>query len=176
MDIPENSLCKCIHSPGNRRESQENCAQIFLPQALTVGDTWAQSQLLKPCCCLYLEDERPLQKDRVRELTRSILNNRTHILSQKQSRIESVKVIEKLIFGWVVMVHPLISVLGRQWQVDLYEFKRHALHGEFQDSQNYTEKPCLKKTKEDTTSSRPGDMSYVWVCSLFKPVFYILHL
>jgi hypothetical protein len=40
---------------------------------------------------------------------------------------------------------PLI--LGRQWQVDLWVQNQPGLHSEFQDSQGYTEKPCLEKMR-----------------------------
>jgi hypothetical protein len=45
--------------------------------------------------------------------------------------------------GWQT---PLISVLRKQRQVDLCELETSLIHrAEFQDSQGYTEKPCLKK-------------------------------
>ena len=42
---------------------------------------------------------------------------------------------------------PLIPALGRQRQADLCEFKDSLVYSEFQGSQDYTEKPCLKKAK-----------------------------
>jgi hypothetical protein len=42
---------------------------------------------------------------------------------------------------------PLISALGRQRQVD---FRVQGQPGEFHDSQDYTEKPCLAKEKNKT--------------------------
>jgi hypothetical protein len=43
---------------------------------------------------------------------------------------------------------PLIPALGRQRQV-ISEFKVSLVYKvEFQDSQGYTEKPCLKNTKK----------------------------
>jgi hypothetical protein len=41
----------------------------------------------------------------------------------------------------------LIPALGRQRQVDLWVRDQPGLQSELQDSQGYTEKPCLKKTK-----------------------------
>jgi hypothetical protein len=40
---------------------------------------------------------------------------------------------------------PLIPALGRQRQVDQGQ---PGLQSKFQDSQGYTEKPCLKKQKQ----------------------------
>jgi hypothetical protein len=42
---------------------------------------------------------------------------------------------------------PLIPALGRQRQVNFWVRGQPGLQSEFQDSQGYTEKPCLKKTK-----------------------------
>jgi hypothetical protein len=40
---------------------------------------------------------------------------------------------------------PLIPALGRQRQLDFWVRSQPGLQSEFQDSQGYTEKPCLKK-------------------------------
>jgi hypothetical protein len=42
---------------------------------------------------------------------------------------------------------PLIPALGRQRQVDFRVRGQPVLQSEFQDSQGYTEKPCLEKPK-----------------------------
>jgi hypothetical protein len=42
---------------------------------------------------------------------------------------------------------PLIPALGRQRQVDFWVQGQPGLQSEFQDRQDYTEKPCLEKTK-----------------------------
>jgi hypothetical protein len=43
---------------------------------------------------------------------------------------------------------PLIPTLGRQRQVDFWVRGQPGLQSEFQDSQGYTEKPCLEKQKQ----------------------------
>jgi hypothetical protein len=43
---------------------------------------------------------------------------------------------------------PLIPALGRQRQADFWVQGQPGLQSEFQDSQGYTEKPCLEKPKE----------------------------
>jgi hypothetical protein len=43
---------------------------------------------------------------------------------------------------------PLIPALGRQRQVDFWVRGQPGLQSELQDSQGYTEKPCLGKTKQ----------------------------
>jgi hypothetical protein len=40
---------------------------------------------------------------------------------------------------------PLIPALGRQREVDFWVRGQPFIQSEFQDSQGYTEKPCLKK-------------------------------
>jgi hypothetical protein len=49
---------------------------------------------------------------------------------------------------------PLIPALGRQRQVDLWVRGQPGLQSEFQDSQGYTEKPCLEKTKKQTNKQQ----------------------
>jgi hypothetical protein len=47
---------------------------------------------------------------------------------------------------------PLIPALGRQRQADFWVWGQPGLQSEFQESQGYTEKPCLKKqTKQNKT-------------------------
>jgi hypothetical protein len=43
---------------------------------------------------------------------------------------------------------PLIPALGRQRQADFWVRGQPGLQSEFQDSQGYTEKPCLEKKKK----------------------------
>ena len=43
---------------------------------------------------------------------------------------------------------PLIPALGRQKQADFWVGGQPGLQSEFQDSQSYTEKPCLEKPKK----------------------------
>jgi hypothetical protein len=48
---------------------------------------------------------------------------------------------------------PLIPSLGRQRQADFWVRGQPGLQSEFQDSQGYTEKPCLEKTKQNKTQN-----------------------
>jgi hypothetical protein len=56
---------------------------------------------------------------------------------------------------------PLIPALGRQRQVDFCVRGQPGLQSEFQDSQGYTEKPCLEKpnknknNKQQTNKTKP---------------------
>jgi hypothetical protein len=43
---------------------------------------------------------------------------------------------------------PLIPALRRQRQVNFWVRGQPGLQSEFQDSQGYTEKPCLEETKK----------------------------
>jgi hypothetical protein len=47
---------------------------------------------------------------------------------------------------------PLILALGRQRHVDFLVQGQPGLQSKFQDSQGYTEKPCLKKPKTSQTN------------------------
>jgi hypothetical protein len=49
---------------------------------------------------------------------------------------------------------PLIPALGRQRQEDFWVRGQPGLQSEFQDSQGYTEKPCLKKPKQNTKNKQ----------------------
>jgi hypothetical protein len=51
----------------------------------------------------------------------------------------------------VVAQMPLIPALGRQRQADLCESRPGCKQGENQDSQGYTERPCLEKTTNNNT-------------------------
>ena len=44
---------------------------------------------------------------------------------------------------------PLTPALGRQRQADFWVQGQSGLHGEFQDSQGYTEKPRLEKQNKN---------------------------
>jgi hypothetical protein len=48
----------------------------------------------------------------------------------------------------------LIPALGRQRQADFWVRGQRGLQSEFQDSQDYTEKLCLKKTKNKTKQKK----------------------
>jgi hypothetical protein len=54
---------------------------------------------------------------------------------------------------------PLIPALGRQRQVGVRIRGQPGLQSEFQDSQGYTEKPCLKKKRERYEEWVAGDMA-----------------
>jgi hypothetical protein len=49
---------------------------------------------------------------------------------------------------------PLIPALGRQRQADFWVRGQPGLQSEFQDSQSYTEKPCLKKKNKQQQKKR----------------------
>jgi hypothetical protein len=49
---------------------------------------------------------------------------------------------------------PLIPALGRQRQVDFWVQSQPGLQSEFQNSQDYTEKPCLKKTNKNKQTNK----------------------
>jgi hypothetical protein len=44
---------------------------------------------------------------------------------------------------------PLVPALGRKRKADFWVWGQPDLQGEFQDSQSYTEKPCLEKRKQN---------------------------
>jgi hypothetical protein len=52
---------------------------------------------------------------------------------------------------------PLIRALGRQRQADFCVRGQPGLQSEFQDSQGYTEKPCLKKQTNKQTNQQTNN-------------------
>ena len=56
--------------------------------------------------------------------------------------------------SWMWWRTPLIPALGRQRQVDLYEFEASLVYRVIPNSQCYTEKPCLRKQR-----NRAGEMA-----------------
>jgi hypothetical protein len=57
-------------------------------------------------------------------------------------------------YSWVWWCTPLIPELGRQRQVDFWVRGQPGLQSEFQDSQGYTEKPCLEKPKQTNKQTK----------------------
>jgi hypothetical protein len=53
---------------------------------------------------------------------------------------------------------PLIPALGRQRQADFWVQGQPGLQSEFQDSQGYTEKPCLEKQKTNKQTKKEMNM------------------
>jgi hypothetical protein len=68
---------------------------------------------------------------------------------------------------------PLIPALGRQRQADFSVRGQPDLQSEFQDSQGYTEKPCLEKPKEKEKKVYPLPQSYTLNILSKK---YIVHI
>ena len=58
---------------------------------------------------------------------------------------------------------PLIPALGRQRQADFWVRGQPGLQSEFQDSQGYTEKSCLKKKKERKEGRCLLRMENIWM-------------
>jgi hypothetical protein len=62
--------------------------------------------------------------------------------------------------SWAWWCTPLVPALGRQRQANFWVQGQPGLQSEFQDSQGYTEKPCLtpppKKKKETATEKASG--------------------
>jgi hypothetical protein len=60
---------------------------------------------------------------------------------------------------------PLIPALRRQGQEDLCEFEASLVYSEIQDSQGYTERPCLKKKKKKKSKDYTKGKQYSGYCS-----------
>jgi hypothetical protein len=54
---------------------------------------------------------------------------------------------------------PLIPALGRQRQADFWVRGQLGLQSEFQDSQGYTEKPCLKKPNKGKKKKKKKEIA-----------------
>jgi hypothetical protein len=57
---------------------------------------------------------------------------------------------------------PFIPALGRQRQADFWVQSQPGLQSVFQDSQVYTEKPCLKKTKTKTKTKKIENLNNIF--------------
>jgi hypothetical protein len=66
---------------------------------------------------------------------------------------------------------PLIPALGRQRQVDFSVRGQPSLQNEFQDSQSYTEKPCLEKPKINKLKKKKDS-----ACIAFVDISYYIHI
>ena len=64
---------------------------------------------------------------------------------------------------------PLIPALGRQRQADFWVRGQSGLQSEFQDSQGYTEKPCLEKTKKQTNKNAFNHIAILLVLDKHLP-------
>jgi hypothetical protein len=64
-------------------------------------------------------------------------------------------------WGWCT---PLIPALGRQRQADFWVWSQPGLQSEFQDSQDYTEKPCLRKTKKKQKKKKKKELKIPQQC------------
>jgi hypothetical protein len=68
---------------------------------------------------------------------------------------------------------PLIPALGRQRQVDFWVWGQPGLQNEFQDSQGYTEKPCLgKQTNKQTQTNKQKNPK--WSSKVTKSLVTVL--
>jgi hypothetical protein len=57
---------------------------------------------------------------------------------------------------------PLIPALGRQREADFWVQGQPGLQSEFQDSQGYTEKPCLGKKQNKNTNKEQHMLGRMW--------------
>jgi hypothetical protein len=77
-------------------------------------------------------------------LINSQLNIKKKLQLQKLGKLTSSNRKQEGLLGWAWWRTPLIPPLGRQRQEDFWVRGQPGLQSEFQDSQGYTEKPCLK--------------------------------
>jgi hypothetical protein len=68
------------------------------------------------------------------------------------SRQHRWELLQRMILRRAWWLTPLIPALGRQRQADFWVRGQPGLQSEFQDSQGYTEKPCLEKQKNQPKS------------------------
>ena len=76
----------------------------------------------------------------------------------------------KKITSWAWWRTPLIPALGRQKQVDFWVPGQPGLQSEFQDSQGYTEKPCLEKNKQTNKQTNKKFTFSVISPLIFRPL------
>jgi hypothetical protein len=73
---------------------------------------------------------------------------------------------------WAWWHTPLIPALRRQRQVGFWVRGQPGVQSEFQDSQGYTEKPCLEKPKNKQTKERATCALNCWAISLAPTLFF----
>jgi hypothetical protein len=66
---------------------------------------------------------------------------------------------------------PLIPALGKQRQADFLVRGQPGLQSEFQDSQGYTEKPCLKKPTKQTSKQKIEEFLQILAWAFFPVLF-----
>jgi hypothetical protein len=72
---------------------------------------------------------------------------------------------------------PLIPALGRQRQADFWVQGQPGLQSEFQDSQGYTEKPCLGKTKNKTNQIQSTTLPQIFKYkSIYIYIWYYIYM
>jgi hypothetical protein len=75
---------------------------------------------------------------------------------------------------------PLIPALGRQRQEGFWVQGQPGLQSEFQDSQGYTEKPCLEKQKTKQQAKFPKTARFqlvtteIWMSVSLPPPIHML--
>jgi hypothetical protein len=70
---------------------------------------------------------------------------------------------------WAWWCTPLILAFRKQRQVDFWVWGQPGLQSEFQDSQGYTEKPCLEKPKPNQTKPNQNKTSSAETIPSDKP-------
>ena len=94
----------------------------------------------------------------IRRIKDSIFSMMSYFLGVKtvNTSVASVSVRSSIIkqtsLAW--WCKPLIPALGRQSQADFWVRGQTGLQSEFQNSQGYAEKPCLKKNKKQKQEKR----------------------
>jgi hypothetical protein len=81
--------------------------------------------------------------------------------------------VRKATISWAWWHMPLIPALGRQRQVNFLVRGQPGLQSEFQDSQGYTEKPCLekKKKKEEEEATIIHELNDFFSLNLYVLIF-----
>jgi hypothetical protein len=91
--------------------------------------------------------------------------------SEYTERQKCLKTVEG---GWAWWSTPLIPALGRQRQADFWVRGQPRLQSEVQDSQGYTEKPCLEKLKKQNKTKQKKTVE--GKNQLLKAVLWPLHV
>jgi hypothetical protein len=92
-------------------------------------------------------------------------------------KVSSISCPQNTQFHWAWWHTPLIPALGRQRQVDFWVQGQPSLQSEFQDSQGYTEKPCLEKPKNQKTNKKTPKtqfLSYTWKFNFHLYIFLLI--
>jgi hypothetical protein len=111
-------------------------------------------------CILICLPRKKVQKRRIENSPWWQLKDQNKLISHRE-RLGRWVVIKNTYSSRAWWRTHLITALGSQRQADFWVRGQPGLQSEFQDSQGYTEKPCLEKTKQNKKKQKTKKHSFL---------------